>query len=248
MPCARVSCPQVAAGGDPDGTLDFYAVHGYAIWNEGPRDRLINMFLNPKSHWKVDKPILVGEHWEQVRVRAHVAWCAPVAAPLAGPLSARLHCHGAQQASMLPAWAPGVTPHHRCCCLACLKHHNRHHISRLTQTFSGPEPMPMRCTLPHPFLPLPAPQVMPYPSTITVDNYLHLYDTGYAGGWGWAWFNVTESYNYTTGTVLGRGIAEHKCRGSLRRLLAGLPQRLKYSVKRPQAAAAGATSPAAVVG
>lgn len=59
---------QVAAGGDPDGTLDFYAVHGYAIWDEAERDSLINMFRNPYSHWKVNKPILVGEHWEQVRL------------------------------------------------------------------------------------------------------------------------------------------------------------------------------------
>jgi hypothetical protein len=58
---------QVASGGDPDGTLDFYAVHGYAIWDEHERDSLVNMFRHPKDHWKVDKPILVGEHWDQVR-------------------------------------------------------------------------------------------------------------------------------------------------------------------------------------
>lgn len=59
---------QVAAGGDPDGTLDFYAVHGYAIWDEPERDWLVNMFRRPKSYFQVaDKPILVGEHWEQVR-------------------------------------------------------------------------------------------------------------------------------------------------------------------------------------
>lgn len=61
-------CTQVAAGGDPDGTLDFYAVHGYAIWDEPERDHLVNMFRRPKSDFQVaDKPILVGEHWEQVR-------------------------------------------------------------------------------------------------------------------------------------------------------------------------------------
>jgi hypothetical protein len=61
------ACLQVAAGGDPLGTLDFYAVHGYAIWDENERDSMINMFIHPKSHWGTDKPILVGEHWEQVR-------------------------------------------------------------------------------------------------------------------------------------------------------------------------------------
>lgn len=57
---------QIASGGDPDGYLDFYAVHGYPIWNEPVRDMLINMFRHPKAHWNVSKPILVGEHWEQV--------------------------------------------------------------------------------------------------------------------------------------------------------------------------------------
>jgi hypothetical protein len=57
---------QVASGGDPDGYLDFYAVHGYPIWDEPVRDSLINMFRHGKTHWNVSKPILVGEHWEQV--------------------------------------------------------------------------------------------------------------------------------------------------------------------------------------
>jgi hypothetical protein len=30
------------------------------------RDTNINMFLHPKAHWRNPKPILVGEHWEQV--------------------------------------------------------------------------------------------------------------------------------------------------------------------------------------
>jgi hypothetical protein len=58
---------QVASGGDPDGTLDFYAVHGYALWIDDKRDYMLNMFRHPKDHWQVDKPILVGEHWDQVR-------------------------------------------------------------------------------------------------------------------------------------------------------------------------------------
>jgi hypothetical protein len=77
------------------------------------------------------------------------------------------------------------------------------------------------------------------PSNVTVGDYVHLHDTGYAGGWGWAWFNVTETFNYTSGTVLGRGIGEHKCRGNLRTLLSNLPARLKYAVRKPQGPPAG---------
>jgi hypothetical protein len=80
-------------------------------------------------------------------------------------------------------------------------------------------------------------QVMPYPSTVKVDNYVHLYDSGYAGGWGWAWFNVTENFDYATGAAT-RGIGEHKCRVTLRSLLSGLPARLKYSVRAQTEAAA----------
>ena len=75
-------------------------------------------------------------------------------------------------------------------------------------------------------------QVMPMPSLVTPDNYVHLYDTGYAGGWGWAWFNVSETFNYDTEASFRR-ISEHKCRGSLRSLLSSLPQRLKYAVRKP---------------
>lgn len=81
-----------------------------------------------------------------------------------------------------------------------------------------------------PPLPNAAPQVMPYPSTVKVDNYVHLYNSGYAGGWGWAWFNVTEKFDYATGAAT-RGIGEHKCRGTLRLLLSGLPSNMKYSAR-----------------
>jgi hypothetical protein len=53
----------IEAGGDKKGTLDFYQVHGYPEWNDPAKDQLINMFKNPKSHWKLDKPLVVGEHW-----------------------------------------------------------------------------------------------------------------------------------------------------------------------------------------
>jgi hypothetical protein len=53
----------IAAGGDPLGTLDFYQVHGYPEWSDAEKDGLLNMFKYPKKHWKLDKPLVVGEHW-----------------------------------------------------------------------------------------------------------------------------------------------------------------------------------------
>lgn len=45
-----------AAGGDADGTLDFYSVH-YWNWMQGA----ISSFHHPASYWNLDKPIVVGE-------------------------------------------------------------------------------------------------------------------------------------------------------------------------------------------
>ncbi|MCX6127764.1 MAG: hypothetical protein NTX25_01710 [Proteobacteria bacterium] len=56
----------IEAGGDPKGILDFYQVHGYPEWSDSKKDQLINMFKNPKSHWQVNKPMIVGEHWNIV--------------------------------------------------------------------------------------------------------------------------------------------------------------------------------------
>lgn len=53
----------IAAGGDPLGTLDFYQVHGYPEWSDVEKDGVLNMFKYPKKHWKLDKPLVVGEHW-----------------------------------------------------------------------------------------------------------------------------------------------------------------------------------------
>lgn len=47
----------IAAGGDPDGILDFYQVHYYP---QHFTDEL-SPFHNPKSFWKLDKPLLIGE-------------------------------------------------------------------------------------------------------------------------------------------------------------------------------------------
>lgn len=46
----------IAAGGDPDGTLDFYCVH-YYDWAKEP----LSPFLHPASHWKLDKPLVIAE-------------------------------------------------------------------------------------------------------------------------------------------------------------------------------------------
>ncbi|HKK66740.1 MAG TPA: discoidin domain-containing protein [Bacteroidales bacterium] len=47
----------IAAGGDIDGTLDFYMVHYY------PEHFGTSMspFHNPASHWNLDKPVVIGE-------------------------------------------------------------------------------------------------------------------------------------------------------------------------------------------
>jgi hypothetical protein len=47
----------VAAGGDPDGYLDFYMAHYYPEWQEAT----ISPFHNEASKWNMDKPILIGE-------------------------------------------------------------------------------------------------------------------------------------------------------------------------------------------
>lgn len=46
----------LAAGGDPDGTLDFYTVHYYTHFSTA-----LSPFHNPYSHWGLDKPLVVGE-------------------------------------------------------------------------------------------------------------------------------------------------------------------------------------------
>jgi hypothetical protein len=61
----------VAAGGDPEGTLDFYQIHFYPQHygnNKSP-------FHRPASYWGLDKPILIGEFPEtgvQERVDPHL--------------------------------------------------------------------------------------------------------------------------------------------------------------------------------
>lgn len=46
----------IAAGGDPDGTLDFYQVHFYS-W----AGKKLSPFHNHASYWGLDKPIMVAE-------------------------------------------------------------------------------------------------------------------------------------------------------------------------------------------
>jgi hypothetical protein len=47
----------VAAGGDPDGTLDFYCVHYYPEHF----DEDLSPFHHPKSYWGLDKPVVIAE-------------------------------------------------------------------------------------------------------------------------------------------------------------------------------------------
>jgi len=46
----------IDAGGDPDGTLDFYMVHYYDWAKEE-----YSPFHHPASYWELDKPIVIGE-------------------------------------------------------------------------------------------------------------------------------------------------------------------------------------------
>jgi hypothetical protein len=48
----------VAAGGKTNGTLDFYEVHYYV--GNGSKN---SPFLNPASHWGLDKPVVIGEFY-----------------------------------------------------------------------------------------------------------------------------------------------------------------------------------------
>ena len=47
----------IAAGGDPDGTLDFYQVHYYPEYF----DERTSPFHHPASYWELDKPLVIGE-------------------------------------------------------------------------------------------------------------------------------------------------------------------------------------------
>jgi len=59
----------IAAGGDPQGTLDFYQVHSYPDWSDpavNAIDRDHMPFFRPKSYFQLDKPLLAGEFWDAV--------------------------------------------------------------------------------------------------------------------------------------------------------------------------------------
>lgn len=47
----------IAAGGDSLGTLDFYQVHHY----DQSFPEILSPFSHPVGHWKLDKPVLIGE-------------------------------------------------------------------------------------------------------------------------------------------------------------------------------------------
>lgn len=50
----------VAAGGDPDGTLDFYSVH-YYVNIQGNEDFALSPFSRSASFWGLNKPVVIGE-------------------------------------------------------------------------------------------------------------------------------------------------------------------------------------------
>lgn len=52
----------IEAGGDKDGTLDFYCVH-YYDWAKEP----LSPFLHPASHWELDKPLVIAEFFPNCR-------------------------------------------------------------------------------------------------------------------------------------------------------------------------------------
>ena len=58
----------VSAGGDADGTLDFYQAHTYPVWSDASDEynARIVPFAQAKSYWQLDKPLLIGEFWNAV--------------------------------------------------------------------------------------------------------------------------------------------------------------------------------------
>jgi len=129
----------IEAGQDPDGVMDFYQVHGYPEWTDASKDNLLNMFLHTKPHWKLTKPLIVGEHW-----------------------------------------------------------------SLLTSTNQ----------------------------TVTPGHYEHLYDNGYAGVWGWAYFHVQE-YQDRVDHQWKRRIVKHVNQDIFRDVLSHLPGKLLFPVLPP---------------
>jgi hypothetical protein len=72
----------VAAGGDPDGTLDFYMVH-YYDWAGTGR----SPFHHPASHWGLDKPLVVAEFYPNCDNCGPTSHAALYAGGYAGALS-----------------------------------------------------------------------------------------------------------------------------------------------------------------
>ena len=51
-------------GGKSNGTLDFYEIHYYDNWGTVGGANSVSPFVNPASHWALDKPIMIGEFWD----------------------------------------------------------------------------------------------------------------------------------------------------------------------------------------
>jgi hypothetical protein len=52
-----------AAGGQANGTLDYYQVHYYDNWGTVGQADPVSPFIYPASSWNLDKPIIIGEFW-----------------------------------------------------------------------------------------------------------------------------------------------------------------------------------------
>jgi hypothetical protein len=64
----RLAFADTADSPDPLGYLDFYQTHGYPDWEDRSDHitRQISPFFHPKSHWQLDKPLVVGEFWNLI--------------------------------------------------------------------------------------------------------------------------------------------------------------------------------------
>jgi hypothetical protein len=56
----------IAAGGVSQGTVDLFQAHSYPLWGHPHKTALMEMFEHPAHHWRLDRPLIVGEHWSLI--------------------------------------------------------------------------------------------------------------------------------------------------------------------------------------
>jgi len=76
----------ISAGGDPDGTLDFYQAHTYPDWGDAKDEfnRDLMPFGQPKARYGLDKPLLIGEFWDAANGKGEGSLTVDAWAGLAG--------------------------------------------------------------------------------------------------------------------------------------------------------------------